>query len=616
MKIKFKKVILNNFLSFKKAEVDLNDRGYTLISGINENPDDLAKSNGSGKSSLLESINWCLTGETIRGSSDVKRIGSESECSVRLLFTCDGNEYDLTRTKDPSNLILIVNGEDKSGKGIRDTSKILSEYLPDITPSLLGSVIILGQGLPQRFTNNTPSGRKEVLEKLSKSDFMIEDLKKRILDRKSTLNENKRTLEDNNLKLTTEKELRRNQLQDITNKLNTLVKPDTKTIEINKNRIQELSLESDSLLVEINKYNESIKSIRESLLDISNNLSNTLLDIESHKSEELSAIEIEEKEVYANITSLTQEIRRLKNITDVCPTCGQKIPGVLKPDTSSQENKLEELNNKHSTLNENIKSIKAKFESHKLSAQEESNNKSNSLKSDERDLNNKLIELNNNLSKINKEKEELSILNSKLFEEISTYDTIKNGYEYDIASIESSIKDIEDKLLYNNNELEILNSHFEVINKMSNLITRDFRGYLLTNIINFINKKAKEYSKDIFETDKIEFVLDGNNIDISYDSKSYENLSGGEKQKVDIIIQLSIRDMLCKYLNFSSNILVLDEISDNIDSVGAERLFTLISNKLNDLETIFIISHHIDFQIPTDDEIIVKKGEDKISRIM
>ena len=81
----------------------------------------------------------------------------------------------------------MIDGKDCSGKGIRDSEKLLAQYLPDITASLLGSVIILGQGLPQKFTNNSPSGRKEVLEKLSKSDFMIEDLKSRVTSRRLEL---------------------------------------------------------------------------------------------------------------------------------------------------------------------------------------------------------------------------------------------------------------------------------------------------------------------------------------------------------------------------------------------------------------------------------------------
>ena len=74
--------------------------------------------------------------------------------------------------------------------------------------------------------------------------------------------------------------------------------------------------------------------------------------------------------------------------------------------------------------------------------------------------------------------------------------------------------------------------------------------------------------------------------------------------------------MLCLFLNFSSNIIVLDEITDSLDAIGAQKIFNLISNNLNDVETIFIISHHTDFEIPVDGEISIVKGDDKISRII
>ena len=150
---------------------------------------------------------------------------------------------------------------------------------------------------------------------------------------------------------------------------------------------------------------------------------------------------------------------------------------------------------------------------------------------------------------------------------------------------------------------------------MNTIITRDFRGHLLINVINFINNKSKEYSRDIFNTDRINFVLDKNNISISYDGKEYENLSGGEKQKVDLIVQFAIRDMLCKFLDFSSNLIVLDELFDNLDSIGCQKVLNLISSKLSDVESIYIVTHHADIAIPIDRELTVVKGENKISFI-
>ena len=204
MNVIFNKVTLHGFLSYLDAEISLDDMGYVLIKGINENVTDNASSNGSGKSAIADAICWAMTGETVRGTSNVVSNYSSDGCFVKLEFSVDNNNYLLIRSKSAtkSNLQIFVNGEDVSGKGITESKKILEQYLPDLTASLIGSVIILGQGLPQKFTNNTPSQRKEILEKLSKSDFMIEDLKSRLITRKCNLNakDNELASQENSLK--------------------------------------------------------------------------------------------------------------------------------------------------------------------------------------------------------------------------------------------------------------------------------------------------------------------------------------------------------------------------------------------------------------------------------
>ena len=170
--------------------------------------------------------------------------------------------------------------------------------------------------------------------------------------------------------------------------------------------------------------------------------------------------------------------------------------------------------------------------------------------------------------------------------------------------------------MYNNSLRDNLNNHLTVVNDINTLANRDFRGFLLSNIINFINTRVKDYGKDVFDA-PIEFLLEGNNINILYDNRPIENLSGGEKQKVDLIIQFTLRDMLCQFMSFSSNILVIDEAFDYLDSVGAQKILDMISNKLKDVESIYIISHHSEeLSIPYDNEITVVKGENGISSII
>ena len=95
----------------------------------------------------------------------------------------------------------------------------------------------------------------------------------------------------------------------------------------------------------------------------------------------------------------------------------------------------------------------------------------------------------------------------------------------------------------------------------------------------------------------------------------YENLSGGEKQKIDIIIQLALRDILSKQLNIHTNLLICDEIYDNMDSISCQKITNLIST-LTDISSIFIISHHAqDLEITYDSQLLVEKDENGISSI-
>ena len=192
---------------------------------------------------------------------------------------------------------------------------------------------------------------------------------------------------------------------------------------------------------------------------------------------------------------------------------------------------------------------------------------------------------------------------TNLVEEINNLNALLTQLGTELATLDSSI---EDK-----------NEHIKMVRKMDTLIKRDFRGYLLSNIILYINKKAKEYCNIVFGTQDLEVALEGNDLNISYCGKMFDNLSGGEKQRVDLILQFAIRNMLTAYLNFNSNILVLDEITDFLDKKSCAAVLELVTKELNTIESVFIISHHAaELELPIDSELKVVKNEDGISEIL
>lgn len=619
MHINFSKIVLHNFMSFGHSELCFNDDGFIKVSGVNENPDDMATSNGSGKSSLWESIIWALTGDTIRGTKHVSNIYGDDGTYVQLQFSVDNQFYNIIRAKEhkqyKTNLIIEIDGKDCSGKGIRESEKLLSQYLPDINSSLLGSVIILGQGLPQRFTNNTPAGRKEVLETLSKSDFMIEDLRGRIDTRKQELNGRNRELESESIRLETRIEMLQKTIESNNTTLSTLNREAFETqlsqYESEKVRLESLSGAEDRLTSECEA---TIEGLTAQILEINQKISDEVAAVDNEYHSTADALKEQMSNITIEMNGVRAEISRIESIKDVCPTCGQHLPNVVKPSTDSLRERFNALTIQHAAIKEKISECdRTRFEKNQqiqyaystLKGQltEQLNTATAQKKSHNLQYiryNQELIAVNGNIASVKAKLEQI--------------DTTRESLTKDNATLSCEVITNQEKILYNKSERITLGYHLDVISKFETAIKRDFRGYLLLSVIEYIERRAKEYSLKIFDTDKITFCLDGNNINISYLGKEYENLSGGEKQKIDLIIQFSIRDMLCSHIGFTSNILVLDEVFDGLDMIGCNRVVDMIAG-LTDVKNVFIVTHRKDLSIPCDHEIEVVKSAYGISEI-
>lgn len=624
MRINFKNLIIDNFLSIGHGEITLEGKGYTLIEGINNNVSDNATSNGSGKSSIFNALCFALTGETIQGiSSNLKNIYNEGDMRVELNFSIDKDNFKIIRgrdSKDKAFLSLYINDENKSGKTLRESEEQLKKYIPGLTSELLGEVIIIGQGMPHKFSNNTPSGRKEILEKLSNNDIMLLDIKDRVEKRLSALLEKKNTLSTAKTSLETKKALFSKQKEDNENKLSELKKSSNrgfdKEIEECATRIKNLQIEYGDLKKALDEKEENYFLDSQVSISIVGRKNKKLSEEESVFKQYNDPVINQLSEAKASLASLNKEIARLSSITDICPTCHQKIQGVHKPDLTEQYKEQENLNNLIKELTEKDKGQK---EAYKLNCEDIQNETKKELDDLQESLNRQKKEIdsvkekyNNTSDEINKQQTTLTnlqkdkeVLDSKIQETAQVVEQLK-----------TSLEDIDSQLLYNIKEMESLQDHLDVVNKMNTFVKRDFRGVLLSNVIAYINLKSKEYAKEIFGNTDIEFALSGNNIDISYSGKPLDNLSGGEQQKVDLIIQFAIRSMMQEYTGFNSNIIVLDEILDQLDAKGCDEVVNFITNRLSDIESIFIISHHAgSLNISNDSTIQVIKNNKGVSYI-
>lgn len=627
MRLQFKNIDIHNFFSIGNANVKLDDNGFVLIKGINNCPSDSASSNGSGKSSIMEAIIFCLTGSTSKGTKDVVNKYTSGGTKVTLEFAIDDKEYKVTRCKDDAkfgtNLFIYINGENKSGKGIRDSEKILQECLPDVTAELLGGVVLLGQGLPQRFTNNTPSGRKEVLEKLSKSDFMIADIKDKLSKRKEQLNQDVNSVDNDIATLNGKKSMLEVNLSKLKSDKALLDNTDIADIEsritLLQNHIVELMKNKEIFELKQSSLQKQVDTALDDYANFSKKLDNNYNHEYNHLEEkyDISNKKILLDDLKSKIKQQENEISKLESIKDICPTCHQKLPDVHKVDTTKLHEELQLMKDRYNVCKQDFDLTNEKLNEEALKLKESLYKDLDEIKVEGQQLRKQLNETIDEVQKYNKEINNNGFEVNKLKLNLDNVQKQSQTIDTNIAECENSLKSIIEEILYNNKKKEDIQAHLEIVSKMMTYATRDFRGFLLSNLIMYIEDRAKIYCGDVFGTDNIKFKLDGNNILIGYLDKSYEALSGGEKQKVDLIVQFAIRDMLSQYLGFSSNILALDEVFDGLDAPSCQRVVDMIAKRFEDVSSIFIITHHdAELSIPYDKQIIIRKNENGVSEII
>lgn len=618
MNLTFNSITISNFMSIRYETIPLKNMGYTIISGRNHRTNDNSLSNGSGKSSIFNAVCYALTGETSQGlRNNIENIyANPNDCWVELNFDVDKTNFVVRRIKTPkSDMKIYINGVDSSGKGIVESNKILNNYLPDLTSMLIGSIIILGQGLPYRFADNHPGGRKEILEKLTKSDFMIQMVKDKLDDRQSVLKNFLRVNEDNLVANNTQQKMYHNQVENLKSQLQAIIdynneySLDSRIDYINEKlvNLKAAKEQCDSLNSEYMNLIESTYAKKSELVNDRNKEQSKAIEELTDKITDLKA-DLSSKQTLKTTTK--KEIEKRNNMPDICPTCGQFIPkGTV--DTTHLQMQL-------TVIEEKIKSIKDEI--HECT--EEKNNIIDEFDKVYAQKQNDLdIIISDSRNKLNTNQSELNEVNKKLQKYTTELAKVQMMKENEL-SIKQSIVDIDEKLEKLATEKETLNNNINdsqlrlrIIQNLITLTKKEFRSVLLENVVLYLNKRVQQYSLQVFGNSLLSITANDNAIDIMFDGRYYESLSGGEKQKIDIIIQLALKDLLSAHLGLRTNIIVLDEIFDNLDQAGCQKILDVLST-ITDIESIFIISHHTtELQLSYDTEIVVEKDNDGVSHI-
>ena len=647
MNIKFEELDIEGFRSIDRISLNLSDQGIVIVKGIN-NYEDLASSNGSGKSSVFEAIIYALFEETSSGDRDIENRILGQGCSVVLKFSIDGVSYKIIRQskKGKGTVVLYRNDEDISARNKSDTNKLIISIL-GINKAIFLDSIFLSQNAVTNLPSLSPTARKERLEILTNTDNAINNFKT-LLKEKQTMYESKHVdcqLEINKINgkeesLQQQKDKLQAQINDIKiqieerNKLGNIEDLDKQiqeyNVEINtiNNQIPELDNQIEMISKSINELKNEQKVYEEKRVNKDQEVQNQR-DKCNDLQKEITRVENIISYNNMDIDRINKEIEEIKN-SDTCPTCGRKYDNVneehIQKVIEDKNKEIKEFENKNIENNNYIKNLQLELDK-EIEIGKNLKKEFENLNSLYNDKNEQVSEQQTNLINTNNQKTQLlnSIQNiqvqidaiNKQKDDILKIE-IPNSKQYEdmVQDIDKQLNDLNKLKEDKNNELNELDNYINAIKHCIQLVTKDFRTFLLKNSLSYLNKILKDYSSQLFsnESDLIYISENDNKLDIMLGNATYESLSGGEKTRVNIALLLAQKSLANMIGNISCNIIILDEILGYCDALAENNVINLITKELESLETIYMISHK-EIPIGYDVELIVEKNASGLTHL-
>ena len=529
-------------------------------------------------SSLLEALNWCLFGKTSAGVTNVTNRYYPNGCFVSVEFHKDSEKYLIERFLDhkerKTGISLFCNGLDLSCRNKSDTDKLIKDKVLPFNQDVFLSTIFLSQGFSGRLSLLTPTARKERLEVLANIDERITAFKEQVNNKKSDYSDSLRECDK--------------QVSYINGQLDSVIRNKENAEKLKEKSVDIPDLDVDSVTVQMNELEKTIGDLKEDSKNFSEKINKCEYQYSSLNNEK-DRINRDKKKLEAQLNAIGESFE--------CPTCHQTVSAELGEEIKADiEEKISELEDEIFDKSEQIMLVESDLMTYRRIS-EDVNNRLNAMSKTHKELTEKMYAYN----KVVRE-------NATLQGQLANLANISE-LEKNILDLNSQIQEVNDK----RGEVEI---DYNITDHILKLITKEFRTYLLSGIIEYMNQKLQGYSDYLFENpdDRIWVDADTSKLTIMLNDSLYESLSGGEKKKVDLALVLAQRDLALKVSGFQCNLLVLDEILENMDEVASNVSLKLLNDVSEEIESVYLISHN-NYSLPIDNTITVIKGEDRISRL-
>lgn len=545
--IVFEKIRWKNFLSTGNdfTEVQLNKSPTTLIVG----------QNGAGKSTLLDALSFALFGKPHRNINKPQLVNSinNKNTEVEVNFTIGSHKFSVIRGIKPTKFEIWQNGNMiNQSSAAKDYQKFLEQNILKLNHKSFHQIVVLGSSSFIPFMQLPAGHRRDVIEDLldigvfSKMNLILREKDSKL---KEEINNISYEYDLNKEKIALQKKY----IRDITELNEDQIEKKTDQIDANHDEIEELNMVNEELSREIEKLQDGLADALKQAHDEKQSLSQFQFQFQSQ------------------IKDVVKDAKFYEE-NDSCPTCSQEI------DEDLRNSKLETAKQKASELN---KAIGVAHD--KLVAVEDEITLLNNISEKVREKTSSISTNNSTITRLQKQVHDLE----------SEIDSLR-GSTGDLAKANSELSELqESRNVLSEEKLKLIDakSYNQAASEMlkdTGIKTKVIKQYLPV-MNNLVNKYLQVL--DFF----VQFNLDESfNETIKSrhrDAFNYASFSEGEKQRIDLALLFTWRQIARMKNSTSTNLLILDETFDSsLDHDGIDNLMKILYT-LDDNTNVFVISH-------------------------
>jgi DNA repair exonuclease SbcCD ATPase subunit len=528
---------------------------YSSINFTNHKSNLIVGDNGSGKSTMLDALSFALFGKAHRNISKPQLVNTinNKDCIVTIEFNVSGSAYKVVRGIKPNKFEIWKDGTMiNQSSHAKEYQKILEQNIIKLNHKSFHQIVVLGSSSFIPFMQLPAQHRRDVIEDLL--DINVFSKMNQILKEKNSI------LKDDLKSVDYDADLNKEKI-DLQNKY-------IKEVEaLSVEQINSKEADISNAQEEIDSFQRENVSLSAEIEERSDGLQEGLKENHDKRQSLLHY----QAEFNQKIKTLVKETKFYEE-NDTCPTCTQDI----SPDV--RDTKLEAAKEKASKLSSAVRDV-----SDRAAVVESTIERLTNTAGEIRD---KTSIITSNNKTIGRLQEQIASINSSI-EQIrgSGGDLSKSRDE--LETLRKLKDDLFEKRLYINESLSYNTVILEML-KDTGIKTKIIKQYLPV-INNLVNKYLQVL--DFFVSFYLDEAFSETIKSRHRDNFSYDSFSEGEKQRIDLALLFTWRQIAKMKNSVSTNLLMLDETFDSsLDYEGVDNLMKIIQT-LGDDTNVFVISH-------------------------